>query len=262
MISLISCSKEIEFNYVSIDKITMVEAEICNNGMFAKITNTVDMNNHVLEKSLQNCQVEIFGEDNQNYKLEYNDSLGYYINNSKVKAEKNYTLNILLENGTKIIGKTYIPKSCQIDSIVFEDINFGNIMEMSTANIYFENGKDDYLQFIEYINQERVKANIISNVEANDFLPTERTLPFFTQPVDTTYDTDDFVRYREGDSVKFELRSHNKDSYEYLLELNIGANQKTNPSITNLECKNEKVIGFFKGYYQSQYTCIPIPKKE
>lgn len=235
ILSLSSCSKDLDLDYHDINPLTVIEAELTPDGSRVAITFTTPMDEPMDRTRLTDATVTLFDlNSGTEYTLQA-DHEGYFIDSTPGIAGHNYRLKIE-RDGCSYVADAYMYPSTEILSLEFNWINMPYDQVAVLQGQYVDNTdkNQDYYWIKLYRNGE-----IYSWQEQDDRGAIDGVATFFTMTSrrDTDEEEDDEVLY-DGDVITFTVTPISKQMHDYLEALQ---NDSNGPAMF----AGEHVLGYF-----------------
>ena len=254
-ILLFSCEKVIEVNLNEAEPKLVIEGNITSeSGPYEVVLTTSGgyFDNSAVQ-AVENGIVRISSEDGSSETLT-EISPGRYITENFVGIE-NKSYNLFVEvNGETYTATEYLPGKVEIDSLAYEETNFGpppdemgkNISLLCTFTDRAET--EDYYRFIIFVNGERTDGIFNPYLVTDDIFINGRT---YTAGLP-------LIRILPGDTIKLELQAIGFNTFQYFNTLNDaleGGGMGSTPynPITNLD---NGALGYFGAYTISTDSII------
>ena len=238
LLLLVSCEKEIDIDYRSVEPIYVVEASVSNDGMRARVSQTQDMDDNSITSDVTDAYVKVTGSDGSETILKHQRNGNYQ---SSVKGQVGVTYQIDVEvdghhftststmqpmpkiNRFHFIWKKIMSERFLVGELLFQDIP-------NEDNWYFTHIYRNNLGFR-------------WAVKRDDQNPNKELQQLFSVAREGSNDKDMLV---EGDKLRIELRAIDQQAYDYLYSMQIMDNTNTNP-IRNF---TGGCLGYFSAYSQ------------
>lgn len=240
-----ACEKEIFLDYRHIEPLYVIEGKVTNETTEVLISQTRDMEVASNGKGLNNASIVITGNDGIEETLVYQED-GYYRsqNNSIGEPGKSYTLSV------KIDEKEYISNSNMHSEVEIADVSF-NWMEMMGQRFLFldfsfqdiEN-EENYFWYRIYRNGENYKWSIGRDKGRDGNIIEMSMLCMTERKAEENKEEDrDEILY-EGDIVEVEIRTIDRQMYDYLNSLSMSESTSANP-VSNF---TNGALGYFTAH--------------
>jgi hypothetical protein len=235
---LVSCEKEINVDYRSVEPIYVVEASVSTDGMTARISQTQNMDNNNTKSDVVDAKIVVTGSDGSETRL-YHSRNGFYQSSAKGKVGVTYQIDVEVDdqhftststmqrmpkiNRFHFIWKKIMSERFLVGELLFQDIP--NEDNWYFAHIYRNN------------------LGFRWAVKRDDQNPNKELQQLFSIDREGSNDED---MLREGDKLRIELRAIDRRAYDYLYSMQIMDNTNTNP-IANF---SGGCLGYFSAYSQ------------
>ena len=238
LLLLVSCEKEIDIDYRSVEPIYVVEASVSTDGMTARVSQTQDMNDNSVTSDVTDASVVVTGSDGSETRLTHTKN-GNYKSSAKGKKGVTYQIDVEVDghhftststmqrmpkiNRFHFIWKEIVGERFLVGELLFQDIP--NEDNWYFAHIY------------------RNKLGYRWAVKRDDQNPNKELQQLFSIAREGSDDKD---MLKEGDQLRIELRAIDQRAYDYLYSMQIMDNTNTNP-IANF---TGGCLGYFSAYSQ------------
>ena len=247
---LVSCDKEIEFDYNDIKPVYVVNGKITNYGIDFLITKTVNVTDSVSVNGLEVDYVKISGSNGYQENLQMSSN-GHYFSPTLSCGVPGveYTAEIRTKEGDIFTSTETMVEQCVLDSAIYLTIEMPMIT-LYGYDFYVANfpGQLGYFEFRYYVNNVFAGNGMMSYTSNENFF----NCPYIMQSSETDYDNENKVNYRDGDTLSFVCRSFSKSIYDYKTaqedELYNMSNAPTNWT--------GGCIGVFEVYTESRGTAL------
>lgn len=223
LLCLVSCEKELDFQYHDIEPQFVVEGNLTREGGKVLLTTTTPMNEKIEENYLGDA--EVFIKDlstNEEFKLECNDKNIYQTSCHPVvgneymltvrREGKEYSASCLMRPATKIIGLLFQWIKMPYDHVAVLQISF---KDLPTDNdCYWIKIYRNDLPYKWIISDDRSAVNGV----INEVVMTTR------QDLD---EEDEKDILRDGDVVKVVINTISREMYDYLIAIQSDSNGPT-----------------------------------
>lgn len=245
-ILMASCKDNIDFEYNSITPLYVIEGSISNNGAEVSVKTTQDMNATSEQTCIENANVIITGNDGSMQTLNYAGNGVYRSDNTF--AEKNgvtYTLCVTADNN-EFTSTSQMQDAVTIENLYFDWQKIVN-EEVLCLNVRFHDIPDakSYYWMRIFRNNKIYKWNVMKDLGFEDSV-IEKSITCISKTKLEENDPDDHDKMLyEGDIIRFELCSIDKQTYDYLYSLRLSNSNRTNPNINF----TGGCLGFFAAYH-------------
>jgi len=240
----ISCTKQINVDLKNADPQLVIEGNVSNStGAVVNISKSVQFSSGNSFPAVSGAVVSITDNLGTSYTLA-EQSPGVYSNDDLTGVPgRSYTLNVAV-NGTAYTATSVMPKQTNLDTLLFEQIIFGNETIWIVKPQYTDPaGFGDYYKFIEKINGVRYP-----NIWVWDDNFTNNGIS--TRPL---IQTDSTIAI--GDTIEIEMQCIDKNIFRYftaLTEVQSNATTPANPD-TNI---SGSVLGYFSAHTSQRKKAI------
>ncbi len=243
-----SCSKELDLGYRSVDKVTVIEGFITNEGVSVVVTTTRDMSDTTHYPCVNDAVVTLSDSEGWSEELIYSAADSAYVSPSGATGVPGltYTLSVTRE------GKTFTSQSLMHEAVEITDAKFCYYevlflkQLLFCANIQDIADDDNFYHYIFYHNGKAYTESVMSD-KKDPGGPLKLNIMCVDEE-STMSDWDmDIVDERfvnEGDAFTLEVRSTDETAYNYLYSLGISGMASSNP-IANFK---GGALGYFSAY--------------
>lgn len=236
LMGLISCEKDIDIDYRSVEPIYVVEASVSGNGMKARVSMTQDMDDNSTTSDVTAAYVVVTGSDGSETILKHQKN-GYYQSTAKGKEGVTYQIDVevggrhftstsTMQQMPKVNRFHFIWKKVMSERFLVGELLFQDIP--NEDNWYFSHIYRNNLGFR-------------WAVKRDDQNPNKELQQLFSIAREGSNDKDMLV---EGDKLRIELRAIDQRAYDYLYSMQIMDNTNTNP-VPNF---TGGCLGYFSAY--------------
>lgn len=250
---IVSCKDNIDFEYKSINPQYVIEGYVSNNGAEICVKTTQDMADTSEQSNIENANVIISGDDGSMQTL-YHSGNGIYRSNNIFtgKTGITYTLNVTA-NGKNFKSTSQMQDKATIEKLFFDWQKILN-EEVLCLNVKFNDIPkiQNYYWMRIYRNNKIYKWNVMKDLGyENSVIEKSITCISKTKLEEDNPDDHEKMLY-EGDTIRFELCSIDKRTYDYLYSLRLSSSNRTNPNRNFTgDC-----LGFFAAYNISSKDII------
>ncbi len=229
-----SCSKEIDLGYRSVDKVTVIEGFVTNEGVSVVITTTRDITDTTHYSCVDDAFVILSDSNGWSEELVYSQADSAYVSPSEAKGVPGitYTLSVTRE------GQTFTSQALMHEGAEITEGRFCYYKVLFLKQLLFSAkvqdiaDEDNFYHYIFYrANGERYTESVMTDKKVPG-----GELDFNIMCVDeesTMSDWDmDMVEERfvsEGDEFTLEMRSIDEQAYNYLYSLGMSGMTSSNP---------------------------------
>ena len=235
---LISCEKEIDIDYRSVEPIYVVEASVSDDGMKARVSQTQDMDNNSTTSDVSGAHIKVTGSDGSEATLSYRNN-GVYQSSAKGTAGVTYQIDV------EIDGHHYTSSSVMQRMPVINKFHFiwKEIMSQRflVGELLFQDIPNQDNWYFMHIYRNNIGYRwAVKRDESN---PNNEQQQLFSIASEGS-DSKDMLK--DGDQLRIELRAIDQRAYDYLYSMQIMNNTGTNP-IPNF---TGGCLGYFSAYSQ------------
>ena len=234
LILLVSCEKELEFQYHDIVPVLVIEGTLTQERATVALSLTTPMNEKIEPDYLTDAEVYIIDENNNGKIVLTHDSIGVYTGDYPATPGKQYRLvvnrfgkeyrsNCVLRPSTQILGLKFQWIKMPYDHVAVLQITFKDL----------KNDEDCYWVKI-YRNDSPYKWILSDDRSAVNGIITESVM---TSRKDLDKEDDKDI-LREGDEVKVTVNAISREMYDYLTAIQ---NNSNGPSMF----EGEFCLGYF-----------------
>ena len=235
---IISCEKEIDIDYRSVDPIYVVEASVSDDGMKARVSQTQDMDNNNTTSDVANAHIKVTGSDGSETSLSYRNK-GLYQSFATGKAGVTYEIDVEID-GHHYTSSSIMQRRPSINKFhfIWKDIMGQRFL---VGELLFQDIPNQDNWYFMHIYRNNIGYRWA--VKRDDSNPNKEQQQLFSIASEGSNDKD---MLREGDFLHIELRTIDKRAYDYLYSMQIMNNTGTNP-IANF---TGGCLGYFSAYSQ------------
>lgn len=235
LILLSGCSKDLDLEYHDIEPLTVIEAELTQDGVRIAITMTTPMDEPMDRTRLTDANVTLFDLTSETEFILKSDQDGYFSDPTPGITGHNYRLTVE-RNGISYQSETRMLPPTEILSLEFNWINMPYDQVAVLQAQYTDNPNES--QNCYWIKLYR-NGEIYSWQEQDDRGAIEGVATFFTMTSrrDTDEEEDDEVLY-DGDVMTFTVTQISKEMHDYLEALQ---NDSNGPAMFS----GPRVLGYF-----------------
>ncbi|MCD8206717.1 MAG: DUF4249 domain-containing protein [Bacteroidales bacterium] len=228
-----SCSKEIDLNYRNVDKVTVIEGFVTNEGVSVVVTTTRDISDTTHYPCVNDAVVSLSSSSGWSEELVYSAEEEAYISPSEAKGVPGttYSLSVTRE-GQTFTSQAYMHEAVEITEgrFCYYKVLFLKQLLFS-AKIQDIADEDNFYHYIFYRDGERYTESVMTDKKAPG---GELDLNIMCVDEESTMsDWDmDMVEERfvnEGDEFTLEVRSIDEQAYNYLYSLGMSGMTSSNP---------------------------------
>jgi len=241
---MVSCEKEIDIDYRSVEPIYVVEASVSNEGMKARVSQTQDVDNNSTTSDVTDARVIVTGSDGSETILKHQKN-GNYL--SAVNGQVGVTYQIDVEvDGHHFTSTSTMPPMPKVNRFHFI---WKKIMSerFLVGELLFQDIPNEDNWYFSHIYRNNLGFRWA--VKRDDQNPNKELQQLFSIAREGSNDKDLLV---EGDKLHIELRSIDQRAYDYLYSMQIMDNTNTNP-IRNF---TGGCLGYFSAYSQIAFNYI------
>ena len=240
----VSCEKELEIDYKTVDQLYVVEAELSNQRTRVAISKTRQIENDGNRYGVDGAVISIKGDDGSEQMLTTSSS-GVYTSNTKGVPGVKYSIEV------EIDGKRFTSSSTMQQTPVINSVRFvwKNVLNTKVlfADLRIQDFPDETNYYFMHIYRNGLGYRWAVMKDAGN--PGEELQQLFSCMMEDTDDDDD--RLEDGDVMRFEVRAIDKLSYDYLFSMQQTSSIATNP-IANF---TGGCLGYFSAYGKTNYSC-------
>ena len=241
---LISCEKEIDIDYRSVEPIYVVEASVSNEGMKARVSLTQDMDDNSTTSDVTDADVKITGSDGSETILKH-QKYGNYLSSAKGQVGVTYQIDVEV-GGHHFTSTSTMPPMPKVNRFHFI---WKKIMSerFLVGELLFQDIPNEDNWYFAHIYRNNLGFRWA--VKRDDQNPNKELQQLFSIAREGSNDKDLLV---EGDKIYIELRAIDQRAYDYLYSMQIMDNTNTNP-IRNF---TGGCLGYFSAYSQVTIDCV------
>ena len=244
LLLFVSCEKEIDIDYRSVEPIYVVEASVSNEGMKARVSQTQDMDNNETKSDVTNASIVVTGSDGSETRLSHQKD-GKYL--SMVKGKEGVTYQIDVEvDGHHFTSTSTMQRMPKINRFHFI---WKKIMSerFLVGELLFQDIPNEDNWYFSHIYRNNLGYRWA--VKRDDQNPNKELQQLFSIAREGSNDKDLLV---DGDKLHIELRAIDQRAYDYLYSMQIMDNTNTNP-IPNF---TGGCLGYFSAYNQVTFDYV------
>lgn len=244
LLLFVSCEKEIDIDYRSVEPIYVVEASVSNEGMKARVSQTQDMDNNETKSDVTNASIVVTGSDGSETRLSHQKD-GKYL--SMVKGKEGVTYQIDVEvDGHHFTSTSTMQRMPKINRFHFI---WKKIMSerFLVGELLFQDIPNEDNWYFSHIYRNNLGYRWA--VKRDDQNPNKELQQLFSIAREGSNDKDLLV---DGDKLHIELRAIDQRAYDYLYSMQIMDNTNTNP-IPNF---TGGCLGYFSAYSQVTFDYV------
>lgn len=247
-LGMVSCEKEIDLDYHSVDELYVAEACLTQDGTKVRITTTQDMHdNNRNAHNVEGATVVLSMGEEVLDTLRYTKN-GYYTSNYKGIYPCVYTLDIYL-NGRHFSSTSTMQQAPQMNSfrfvwkkVVTEKMLFADLKLQDIP------GENNYYFMHIYRNGIGYRWAVMRD-ESN---PGAELQQLFSCTTERELDKNNDDALHDGDYIEVEIRSIDRRAYDYFYSMQVMQNSGTNP----VENFTGGCLGYFSAYHVITYTTV------
>lgn len=240
LLALTGCEKEITLDYHSVDEIPVIEAYLTQDSSRVLITHTREMSDSALVKGIDGAFVTITSEQGESDTLSYRSD-GCYYGNMKGVPGVNYTISVAWD-GTTYQAQSTMQKTPRFTSFHFEwqemlGIRF--LVGVLTMQDIPDEENNFYCHI--YRNGESYSWTLIEDMGCeNREIITDLGFMSEEEAEDNKEEDWDEILY-EGDEIRIEIQSIDKNVFDYLFSVYISESTSNNA----IPFFDNNCLGFF-----------------
>lgn len=238
LLLLVSCEKEIDIDYHSVEPIYVVEASVSKGGMKARVSKTQNMDDNNTKSDVTNASIVVTGSDGSEARLTHQKDGRYQ---SKATGIEGVTYQIDVEvDGRHFTSTSTMQRMPKINRFHFI---WKKIMSerFLVGELLFQDIPNEDNWYFSHIYRNNLGYRWA--VKRDDQNPNKELQQLFSIAREGSNDKDLLV---DGDKLRVELRAIDQRAYDYLYSMQIMDNTNTNP-IQNF---TGGCLGYFSAYSQ------------
>ncbi len=232
-LSLFSCTKELHFDYRSVDKVTVIEGYVTNEDISVVVTTTRDMSDTTKAVCVSDAEVWLSDSEGWNKQLLYSssDSAYVYPPGKAGVPGVTYTLSVTRE-GQTFTSKSVMHKAATITKAGFYYYEILFLKQLLfCAKVQDIPDEDNFYHYRFYRNGELFSESVMTDKKNPG---GELDINFMCVDEESTMsDWDmDMVEerfFREDDEITLEVYSIDEAAYNYLYSLGLSGMTSSNP---------------------------------
>jgi len=248
LLLLVSCEKDVELNYHSVNPLYVVEANLTQDRTSVRITMTQDMDDNSGGVGVEGATVVVTSGDSIRRLLAYTRN-GYYQSALCGVPGTRYHLTI------DINGQHFTSSSTMQPRPVFNSFRFvwkkvaSERFLIGDLRIQDIPGSANYYFLHMFRNNVGYRWAVVSDAQRNADGEVQQLFSCVTEREQEKGTNSDVLK--EGDRLHFEIRAIDRPAYDYLYSMQLMSNTGTNP-ITNF---TGGCLGYFTAFNQITYDC-------
>lgn len=250
---LISCEKEIQLDYRSIDPLYVVEGRVNDEALEVKVSQTRDMETKEAGSPVEDATVVVTPAGGSATSLQY-ESDGYYRSDELPKGVvgTTYSLAVTVDDQT-FSSSSFMNGAAEIADFQFLWLDMLNDKFLFCRfSVEDRPGEENYYYYRVYRNGALYKWDVFDDRGLDGELVLEDFLCTSKSQIDANKEEDwDEILY-EGDEIEVELQSIDRLSYDYLYSLGLSQGSSANP-IANF---TGGCLGYFSAYSISRKQVV------
>ena len=239
----VSCEKELEMDYKTVDQLYVVEAELSNQRTRIAVSKTRQIENDGNKYGVDGAVIRIMGDDGSEQTLTTSTS-GIYTSNTKGVPGVTYRIEVEVD-GKRFTSSSTMQKTPVVNSARFIWKKVLNT-KVLFADLRIQDFPDETNYYFMHIYRNGLGYRWAVMKDVGN--PGEEVQQLFSCMMEDTDDDDD--RLLDGDVMRFEVRAIDKLSYDYLISMQQTSSVSTNP-IANF---SGGCLGYFSAYGKTNYS--------